>query len=340
MAKWDWYENARGAARTAVGIGKAALDRFSQPVSPQTQAVDRINTDPAARARVQSNLAAKRAANPTNPLTKTSAFRTMGQPTKPTFKGFFKSGGLGKVGYPTLDAMNLLNSGLSVAQGDYEASPARVIGDVGSVARLARLHPRVAAGGGAPLKAAADPRTALIAYGAETVAPHVKEAFDPAANLARYNQNVATALNPPPPTYWEKLLGLESPQPSQAWKNSVANGAPVSPSNFQSIPGTTAFDKRPAVRTPAQGAKQPKAATDYQLGEVFDFALQRGIDPAFDYLFHVIRRDKLSEEQGLQLYSDFMKKLYNQRAFDNAVNQPLITDPGQLDRMREIGRQP
>ena len=327
MGKWDWYENARGAARTAIGVGKAALDRFSQPVSPQTQAVNRINSDPAARARVQSNLAAKRAANPTNPLTKSSAFKTMGQA-----KSF-----AGKAIWPTVDALNIANSGVSIAQGDYDASPSKVISDAGSVARLARLHSGVAARGGAPLKVAADPRTALIAYGAETVAPHVKEAFDPAANAARYDQNRATALNPPPPTYWEKLLGLESPQPSQAWKDSVANGAPVSPSNFQSIPGTTAFDKRPA--TPAQGTRQPKSVTDLKLGEVFDFALQRGIDPAFDYLFHVIRRDKLSEEQGLQLYNDFMKKIYNQKAFDNAVNQPLITDEGQLDRMREVGRQ-
>jgi len=325
MGKWDWYENARGAARTAIGVGKAALDRFSQPVSPQTQAVNRINSDPAARARVQSNLAAKRAANPTNPLTKSSAFKTMGQA-----KSF-----AGKAIWPTVDALNIANSGVSIAQGDYDASPSKVISDAGSVARLARLHSGVAARGGAPLKIAADPRAALIAYGAETVAPHVKEAFDPAANAARYDQNRATALNPPPPTYWEKLLGLESPQPSQAWKNSVANGAPVSPSNFQSTTG----------RSPMQGAKQlggatgSRSVTDRQLGEVFDFALQRGIDPAYDYLFHVIRRDKLSEEQGLKLYNDFMTKIYKQKSFDNAVNQPLITDPGQLDRMREVGRQ-
>jgi hypothetical protein len=309
MAKTDWF---RDAANTAVGVGKAALSRFTAPESAATAKV--------------SEMAARRTAAPSNPLTKTSAFRTMGQPKKPTFGGFAKT-----VGGSAVDAMNLANSGLSLAQGDYEASPGRVIGDVGSVARLAGLNKNVAAKGGAPLKVLRDPRSTMIAYGSDLVAPHVKEAFDPTANAARFEQNKATALNPPPATYWEKLLGLESPQPSQGYKDSVAAGAPVSPSNFSA-----------AARKPMQGAKQLGGPTNSspminkQLGEVFDFALQRGIDPAYEYMGHVMRRDGLSEEEGFQLYNAFMDKLYNQQAFDKAVNQPLITDPGQLAKYREV----
>jgi hypothetical protein len=319
MAKTDWF---RDAANTAIGVGKAALSRFGAPESADAAKV--------------SEMAAKRKAPPSNPLTKTSAFRTMGQ--KPSaFKTVAKG-----VGTSMVDGLNLANSGVSLAQGDYQASPGQVIGDIGSLARIARLNQTVANKGGAPVKLAADPRTTMIAYGADMVAPHVKEAFDPTANAARFEQNKATALNPPPATYWEKLLGLESPQPSQGYKDSVAAGASVSPSNFQGIPGTTAFDQRSTGRKPMQDAKQLGGPTNSspvinkQLGEIFDFALQRGIDPAYEYMGHVMRRDGLSEEQGFQLYNAFMNKLYKQQAFDKAVNQPLITDPGQLAKYREV----
>ena len=321
MAKADWF---RDAANTAVGVGRAALSRFGAPAA-EPSTVDRILAkDPATIARVRGNTKLA-SAEPSNPLTKTSAFRTMGK--KPSaFKTIAKG-----VGTSMVDGLNLANSGVSLAQGDYEASPGRVIGDVGSLARIARLNQTVANKGGAPVKLAADPRTTMIAYGADMVAPHVKEAFDPTANAARFEQNKATALNPPPATYWEKLLGLESPQPSQGYKDSVAAGAPVSPSNFQEAP-----------RKAMQGAKQLGGPTNSspminkQLGEIFDFALQRGIDPAYEYMGHVMRRDGLSEEQGFQLYNAFMNKLYKQQAFDKAVNQPLITDPGQLAKYREV----
>jgi len=311
MGRLDWFQKA---ANSAMGVGRAALDRFTAPASPDTEAVSKI--------------ASRNTPRPTNPLTKTSAFRTMGEPKKPTFKGFTKTVGAG-----TLDGLNLVNSGLSAAQGDYEATPGQVVGDAGSVARLARMNSGIAARGGAPLKLAADPRSTMIAYGAEMVAPHVKEAFNPAANKARYNANVQEALNPPPATYWEKLLGLEY-NPSQGYKDKVAQTGQLSPNSFVSTTSTG--------RKPMEGAKQlgggqtSRQTIDKQLGEIFDFALQRGIDPAYEYMGHVMRRDGLTEEQGIDLYNKFMNKLYRQQAFDKAVNQPLISDPKQLARYREV----
>jgi len=329
MPRGNWLDNVYGAGRSAIGVGRAALDRLSQPISPHQAAVTRL-----------VNRETTASVQPKNPLTGKSAFDTMGKAKGSAFKGFFTKAG--KAAISTADALNLVNSGLSVAQGDYEASPGRIAADVGSVARLARLNKTVAGAGGAPLKLASDPRSALIAAGADMVAPHVKEALNPEANARRYQQNVDAAVNQPPPTYWEKLLGLDS-RPSDAWRQSVANGQQrVSPSSFQSIPGTDALSRQNPPRRIMSGAKQlggasgSRPATYGQLGEIFDFALQRGIDPAYEYMQHVIRRDGLNEQQAKQLHDEFMTKIYNQKSFDNAVNQPLITDPGQLSRYREV----
>ena len=256
-------------------------------------------------------------ANPTNPLTKTSAFRTAGQSKSPTFKGFF-----GKVGTGALDAMQLVGSGARIADGTYDPSVAQVVGDVGSVARFARLNQNVAGRGGALLKVAADPRTTMIAYGLQETVPRLyQQVTNKNANAATYNQNVAGALTSQPANSVEKRIGLPGYNPSQAWKDSVKAGAPVSPNYFGAAPPSAPPPSAPP-RKPMQGARvlgggaMSRPVVYGQLGEIFDFAKQRGIEPAKDYMDHIIRRDGLNQQQAQQLYDEFYGKLYSQKSFN------------------------
>jgi hypothetical protein len=286
------------AVNAAVTVGRGALEKFYAPESADTAKV--------------SKMAARRTVAPTNPLTKTSAFRTMGQSTKPTFGGFAKT-----VGGSTVDGLSLVNSGLSLAQGDYEASPARIFADVASAARLAGLNKNLAAKGGAPLKAIRDPRSTMIAYGLQETVPRLyDQVTNKEINHATYNQNVANALISHGPNRVEKFLGLPGYNPSQSWKNSVAAGAPVSPNYFGANPPSD------SPRKPMQGryrylgeGAMSRPAVYGQLGEIFDFAKKRGIEPAREYMDHIIRRDGLNQQQASELQNAFYGKLYDQKSF-------------------------
>ena len=315
MANTDLFTSAVNTAR---GVGRAALDRF--------YAVPPVDTKPYYTpeqvAQIRANIARRRAAsaNPTNPLTRTSAFRTMGQATKPTFRGFFNTVGTG-----ALDAMNLVSSGARIAEGNYDLTPGQVVGDAGSIARLARLNPNLAARGGAPLKGLGDFRTTIIAQGLQETLPRLADEFDPVKNAANFQQNKANALVSQPPNRVEKFLGLPGYNPSQAWKNSVAAGAPVSPNYFGAAPPSAAPPSAPPRSAPPRkpmegmrvlgGGAMDRPAVYGQLGEIFDFAKQRGIGAAEKYMDHIIRRDGLKPQQAQQLYDEFYGKLYNQKSF-------------------------
>lgn len=305
MANTDLFTSA---VNTATGVGRAALNTFyGTPSARQRNAIEAATAK--AKAKAAAAAAKRASATPTNPLTGTSAFRTMGQATKPTFRGFFNTVGTG-----ALDAMNLVGSGAKIAEGNYDLTPGQVVGDAGSIARLARLNPNLAARGGAPLKGLGDFRTTIIAQGLQETLPRLADEFDPVKNAANFQQNKANALVSKPGNRYEKRLGLGY-NPSQAWKNSVAAGAPVSPNYFGAAPPSA------PPRQPMQGMRLLGGGATYrpavygQLGEIFDFAKQRGIGAAEKYMDHIIRRDGLQPQQAQQLYDEFYGKLYNQKSF-------------------------
>jgi hypothetical protein len=212
--------------------------------------------------------------------------------------------------------MNLVGSGARIAKGEYDPSLGQVVGDAGSIARLARLNPGLAARGGAPLKGLGDFRTTLIAHGLQETVPRLVDELDPVKNAANFERNKANALISQPSNRVEKFLGLPGYNPSQAKINSVKAGAPVSPNYFGAAPPSAPPRKPMQGMRVLGGGAMDRPAVYGQLGEIFDFAKQRGIGEAEKYMDHIIRRDGLKPQQAQQLYDEFYGKLYNQKSFN------------------------
>lgn len=205
--------------------------------------------------------------------------------------------------------------------GTYDPSVAQVVGDAGAIARFARMNSGLAARGGAPLKGLGDFRTTMIAAGLQETLPRLIDEFDPVKNNANFQRNRADALVSRPSNRIEKFFGVPAYNPSQAWKDSVKAGAPVSPNYFgaapPSAPPPSAQQRKSMlVKKVLGGGAMSRPVIYGQLGEIFDFAKQRGIEPAKDYMDHIIRRDGLNEQQAQQLYNEFYGKLYNQKSFN------------------------
>jgi hypothetical protein len=291
------------------------------------------------------------AATPTRPLT--GRTRPVAPATKVRGPGGTLSRYPGGKTFLVGDALNLANQGASIAQGEFDPSVGNVVGGIGSIARLASLNPAVSNYNGAGaglLRGARNPNTALVALGAQETLPHLPELWNKGRQSARYNANIQAATTPtdrsktPPATQFErdvtiplgKFLGLyETPEQEAA---SAARRAQIYGESGQVASGD--FTRRgfnPAAAKQLGGASGSRPAVFNQLGEVFDFALQRGLDPAVDYLHHVARRDKLTEQQAKELEDLFFARIYHQKAFDKGIDSGMISDPAVMSRYREVG---